>query len=457
MRLENTLKQIILENSRFNVLLDKYTKSKKTPDGKVIKPIMDLTRYIQIILADPTTKKPEGFNESDYSIENLNKIHPGEYSNWLLKQYQKPKLNNDDIDQKPGTPQYEKAINRVREIFMEDISQVTSDLTDYHKYKRYFDVSQRNIDTYTTSSLFDFILSFEVPEKFKKQEEKKEVKKQRQGFSHPGANLAFQGPNWTIMKIEDKGTAGYDAAVWFGGFRDYKHGESNWCTSDPNPSYNAFNSYIKKGPLYVILPNNDNGAVGERTGLPSNRYQFHFQDNQFMDRLDKQIDLVQFLMGAGAELKDYFKPEFAKGLTSVNGKKIEIEYPGGAAGKFVSLYGFDEFFESLPKDVTQFLFNNKSDTDLKLDIPASISQFSNLQSLLLQNCVRSLPETLGTMKELNFISLINNKHLKKLPDSIVDLPKLKMVFIKDSDNIKLSDKFLESFKEYMPGSSMYRR
>lgn len=457
MKLENCLKQVILENSRFNVLLDKYTKPKQSTDGKVIKPIMDLSTYIQIIMVDPTTKKPEGFDETDYSVENLDKIHPGEYSNWLLKNYQKPQLTNDGEELIPGTPGYNKAVNRARDVFMEDLGKTLTDLIDFHKYKRYLDVSQRNIDKYTPKTLFNLMYAFEVPEKFKKQEEKKEVKKQRQGLSHPGAKLVFQGSKWSVIKIEDTGTAGYDAALWFGGFRDYKHGETNWCTADSNPSWNRFNTHIKQGPLYVLIPNDDNGEVGEKTGLPSNRYQLHFQSNQFMDRLDNSINLVEFLMNEGSELKEYFKPEFAKNLTSISGKKVEIDYPSGAAGKFVGLYGFDELFESLPKDITQFLFTNKSDKELLLDIPDSFANFTNLQSISFQNCVRSLPESMGTMKNLTFISLVNDTKLKRLPEGLADLPKLGMVFIKGSDNIVLSDKFLSVFKEYGNKSSMYQR
>lgn len=457
MKLENFLKQVILENTRFNALFDKYVNPKQTTDGKTIEPIMNLKTYVQIILADPTTKKPENFDENNMNIENLQLIRPGEYSNWLLRNYYKPELANDDINFTPGTLEYNKAITKARKLFIEDINKISSDLTDFHEYKKYFDVSQRNIDKYTPSKLFDFIFAYEVPEKLKKQKEKQEVKKQRGGLSHPGAKLEVDTPNWYVFKISDTGTVGKDAAIWFGGFRDYKHGESNWCTSDANPSYNAFDSYIKRGPLYVLIPKNDNGNVGERTGLPTERYQFHFQDNMFMDRLDKSIDLVKFLSENDEELKDYFKPEFAKGLSSLNGKKVEIEYPSGAAGKFVSLYGFHDLFDNLPKDIAQLLFNNKSDTDIKLDIPSTISKFKNLQSILLQNCVKSLPDSIGELNELGFISLIGNKNLKKLPDSLVDLPKLKMVFLKDTDNLNLSEKFLNSFKEYLPGSRMYRR
>lgn len=455
MKLKNYFKQVIVENTRFNVLLDKFTNPREK-DGKQIKPIMDVETYFKIILADPTTKKPEGFDESDLSVENYSKLKPGEYTNWLLKNYTKPTLSPEQQEYAVGTPEYKKSVARARLVFLEDLFKTTSDLTDFHKYKNILPVKDRNIDNFTPSTLFDYMFTFEVPEKYKKQEEKKEIKKQRKGFEHAGAILDFQSPKWTVMKIEDTGSAGYDAAIWYGGFRDYKHGETNWCTSETNPGYNAFNSHITKGPLYVIIPNSDSEGVGERTGLPTNRYQFHFPTNQFMDRLDKSVDLVTFLMGEGEELKEYFKPEFAKGLTSVNSKKVQLEYPSGPIAKFIALYGFNDFFISLPRNITQLLFTNKSNENLNLEIPEEIGEFKDLESILLQKCVRSIPESIGRLKKLSFLSLVDNKSLVSLPDSIADLPNLSFVFLKDSP-VKLTPKFTSVFHEELPNSGLFKR
>jgi len=81
--------------------------------------------------------------------------------------------------------------------------------------------------------------------------------------------------------------------------------------------------------------------------LPATRYQFHFPSNQFMDAADHSIDLVQFLNGPMAELKELFKPEFAKGLT-VGGEKLVIDsFSHGAIGKFIALYGLDDLIGNI--------------------------------------------------------------------------------------------------------------
>jgi hypothetical protein len=455
MKLQKYFKQIILENSRFSFLLDKYTQPTEQ-NGVESKPLMDLKTFLTIISTDPTTVKPENFDENDLSVENYAKIKLGIYCNWLLRNYVKPELGMDATDYEVGSPQYQNEVKKSQRLFLEDLSHIASELKDFDKYKKYFSENERNIDKYKPSELVDFMLNFQVPEKFKKKEEKTELRKLRKGFEHPGGKVDIITPNWTVIKITDKGETGKDAAMYYGGYRDLKSGESSWCTSEPHSSSNMFKTYIEKGPLYILLPNDDSGGVGARTGLPTERLQFSFPDNQFKDRSNKDIDLVNFLNGKGSELKEYFKPEFAKGLTTPNGKKVEIDYPGGSASKFVGLYGFDEFFGSLPKNITQFLFNNKSDTPLDLNIPDSIGQFTNLESLLLQNCVKTLPDSMSNLKKLNFLSLIDNKSLKSLPDSLVDLPELSIVFLKGTD-VKLSDKFLSHFSEYIPGSKMYRK
>jgi hypothetical protein len=103
-----------------------------------------------------------------------------------------------------------------------------------------------------------------------------------------------------------------------------------------------------------VLPNDDGGSVGQKTGLPQERYQFHFPSGQFMDRDDRQINLVEYLNGKMAELKDYFKPEFAKGLVTKGGNKVEINYPESSSGKFIALYGFDDSLMSLRSELAGF-------------------------------------------------------------------------------------------------------
>ena len=192
-------------------------------------------------------------------------------------------------------------------------------------------------------------------------------------------------------------------------------------------------TYAKDGPLYVVLANDDKGLVGKRTGLPQERYQFHFPSSQFMDRADHQIKLVEFLNNKAPELKEVLKPEFAKGLTNKGGNKVEISYPESSAGKFIALYGFNELFNSLPETIEHLLINVKGNENISLDVPESLGRFKSLQALLLQNCVKSIPESIGNLKNLSFLSLPDNKNLKTLPVAIGELPLLSFVNLKGSN------------------------
>jgi hypothetical protein len=150
-----------------------------------------------------------------------------------------------------------------------------------------------------------------------------------------------------------------------------------------------------------------------------------------MNRRDRGINLVEFLNGEGSDLKEYFKPQFAKGLVGTGGDIVEINYPDSASGKFIALYGFDELFESLPDTITKLLINNKSQERIALEVPTSIGRFTNLEALMLQNIAKTLPDTVCQLKKLNFLALPGNKDLQSLPECIKELPELAFINLKD--------------------------
>jgi len=403
-KLNNILSRILREDSRLDVLIDKYTKPKKDVEKGNPKALMGLDILGQIIFADPTTKKPEGIDTSDLSLENLKEVQPGQYVNWMLKNFEKPEVDESNN------------IGRARELFIEDLYQLTDDLVKFTKVKQYLPVDKRDINKFTSpNALFTFLNNFELPErikeKLKKNEFKKEIRKEREGFKHPGATVEYVGEKYTVIKIEGDNEKTREAASWYGEYNK----ETRWCTSTKDSR--NFTRYIADGPLYVILPNDDNGKVGELTGLPEDRYQFHFPSDQYMDKFDHSINLVDFLNDKAPDLKEYFKPQFAKGLVS-KGNKIDISYPNSSSGKYIALYGFEELLEHLPDNITEFGFVNKSSQKLTWDIPASIGRFKQLTMLQLDGVVKTLPDEIGELTNLFMLVLSNNPQLKSLPPSI---------------------------------------
>ena len=421
MRFTSILKQVILEQSRFEILRDTLTKPAQDKEGNKVKARMTPQEFLAIVQADPTTKMNNIDPETANSKE-LEKIKAGKYVQWLLKSYLTP-----NTERQPGDNGYDKEVKQVKETFMEDLYKVTDDLKKFDRFKGKLPAEARDINKLTPDSLYDAVKNFDLTLASTTKAERKSAE------VHPGAKLMYDGDNWRVIEIKDKGVVGKEAACFYGG----NNQETRWCTSAPGASW--FDRYIKDGPLYVIFNPNDTD-IAPTTGLPKTRYQFHFPSNQFMDKDDRQQDLVQLLNGPMAELKDFFKPEFAKGLT-VGGQKLVIDsFSHGAIGKFIALYGLDDLIGNLPDTLEEFQIQNRDNkSDITINIPEQIGRFKDLHMILLDNCVESVPDAICTLPKLRFLALINNPKLTSIPECIVDLPSLYFLNLKGSTNVKVPD------------------
>lgn len=442
MKFTNLLRTIILENSRFKLLYDRIVQQneKDKKEGKKI----PFEIFKKIVFADPDTKKPQGFDVENATPETMENVKLGKYTQWLLKNFLAPA--GQEITAEPGTPEYKRQVKAYQDLFLEDLYKTTDDLKKFEKFKNRLPQESRDINKLTKDVLFDLVKDF----KLEKVKASKEEKKQAAAtYSHPGADVVFRGPNWTVAKVERGDKLGKDAACFYGGQHEYDKGESRWCTS--SPGLNWFERYIKDGPLYVVLPN-DASDLGQVSKLPVERYQFHFPSGQFMDRHDRQQDLVSLLTGKLAELKDFFKPEFAKGLMAQNSKKLEAKVGDGPLGKFIALYGFIELFDNLPDNLTHILIENKTKNDVRFTLPTSIGRFQNLRALMLENVVDEIPDNICQLKDLELLGLPNNKGLKTLPECIKDLPSLMFVNLDGCDSLKVSDSLSEILEKSPDGA-----
>ena len=424
MKFTNILKNIILEDSRFTLLYDKLVDKggKKPQEGKI--PFDTLKT---IIFADPTTRAPQSLlqNIETLTPEQMEIVKVGKYSQWLLKNFLKPTFEG---EVEVGSPQYKRMTKEYKDRFLEDLYKVTDDLKKFERFKGQLPQESRDIAKLTPDSLFGLVKDFKLEKTKGSKQEKEEAKL---SYQYPGSTVAFRGPNWTVVKIEDQSELGKNAACFFGGYHEADMGETRWCTSSPGLNY--FDSHIKQGPLYVILPNNAD-KLGQKTGLPQERYQWHFQSNQFMDREDRRVNIIEMLQGKLSELREFFKPEFARGLTKQNDKRLDINNDdSSAAGKFIQIYGYKELFDTLPDDMTQIIINNQKNNNIAFDIPESIGRFDKLQTLLLGGIVKSVPDSICNLKELLLLSLPNNPQLTTLPVCIKDLPMLGFLNINGSN------------------------
>jgi hypothetical protein len=450
MRITNTLKNLLIEDSRFDVLYNKLVQpSDKAKQAGKSKGVLPFEILKEIVFADPTTRKPEGFDVETATVEDMksDKVKIGKFSNWLIKHYVKP-----TVQSSPESPEYKSDVKEYRRLYLEDLFKMNDALSNYERIKVHLPEDQRDINKLTPEGLIDIMVN--LPEDVKKRltknvikSEKKELTKSNK-YAHPGAQIIFEGPKYTLIKIEGGGEAQSEAASWYGGYYKYQEGESSWCTSPLNSNY--FKTYIAQGPLYVVLANNDNGEVGQVTGLPQERYQFHFPSAQFMNRLDRAIDLVAFLNGEGEELKESLKPEFAKGLSFND--RVDITLGTGSAGRYVSLYGIESLFESLPDNIEHLLINNTGKPAIALDVPESLGRFKNLEALLLTNLVKTLPDSIGELTNLSFLTLSDNPSLEALPESMINLTELNFITLRNTNpNLIIPPKLSELLVEESNG------
>ena len=278
MKFTSLLKSVILEQSKFEVLFDALTKPSVDKEGKKMKPKLSKEEFFELMQADPTTK----LNDVDLlnsSPEELKKVKAGKFTAWIIKNYLTPKT-----ERQPGDRGYEEEVKQAKLTYIEDLSKITNDLMKFVRFKDRIE-GERDLNKMTPSILYDKVKDFSLEKTKASAEEKKEASKT---FEHPGGQVIFRGNEWTVVKITDKNQLGKDAACFYGGYYlEPSKGETRWCTSGPGLTY--FERYIKDGPLYVIIKNNDS-RLGDKSQLPATRYQFHFPSNQFMDAADHSID-----------------------------------------------------------------------------------------------------------------------------------------------------------------------
>jgi hypothetical protein len=78
---------------------------------------------------------------------------------------------------------------------------------------------------------------------------------------------------------------------------------------------NHFTSHSTKGPLFIMINKSDT----------SDKYQFHFETNQFMDKNDKRIDTASFLQQRDKqEILQYFFPSLFQDVTPEQ-MKLELK------------------------------------------------------------------------------------------------------------------------------------
>jgi len=406
LRFTNILSNVILENSRYEVLVNKFTKAKKK--GK--KPKIELDTLTDLMLADPTTRDN---SEQEGVDQEITKV--GAYSQWIIKQWLGLQQEADKV-YAYGSNEWGVKLEQLQETFMEDLYKVTEDLQKFDRFKSQIPQEKRDINRITsTDELYELTKQFSL-------EQATTTKAER---VLQDAEMVYDGPNWEILVPKTK-----EASCHYGA-------NTRWCTAGSNNNY--FEHYSKDGPLYIITNKKDY----------TDKYQFHFESNQFMDKEDRNVSLSPFL-NERPDLKIFFKEMFKRFLNKdqQHGKRVQVRYPNDNVSKYIGIYGFDEFMESLPKDMIRFDFESgggygNQDKLSARPLPEKFTTFQDLQILHIEGLVSEIPESISNLKKLKFLSLAKNPDLKSLPDSLADLENLEVINIKDSPNVEIGPRLQE--------------
>jgi hypothetical protein len=423
------IKGIILEDSRLDVLINKFTKDKRKKSGKTVKGKLKPEELITIVQTDPTS-----------IVDENNEVQKtGKYVQWIIARLLSVNsMCDSEFDY--GTEDWENCAKQKRELFFEDLYKATDYLIKFDKLKTMSAYKgEKDINKFKTiDDLFIAIKDYNInaAEMSTTKEERREME------IHPGAELGFEGDRWKVIKITDN-SLGKEAACFYGGNQK----ETNWCTSGPGLNY--YQGYINRGPLYVVLDKTDTnvaepqfGGYGrgdnkdkehKQTGLPKNRYQFHFQDNMFMDIDDRSINVVEAMNGDMAELKPYFQPMFLESMGNSgdrdNPKHIMIKFGADKFSKYLAMYGNEQVFENLPNDITRFYFEAELKDNYILNVPEDLYDKTDLDILFMEGCLDYLSPKVGNLKNLRVLSISENPKLKELPESICGLEKLTVLSV----------------------------
>jgi len=155
------------------------------------------------------------------------------------------------------------------------------------------------------------------------------------------------------------------------------------------------------------------------------------------------------------KIKEDLKERFAAGLTAQDGEKLEISnLKSGDVGKFISLYGLQEIFESMGDNLVDIVINVGDSGDF-IQIPKNITRFKKLRQLTLQkNAINQLPDFICDIESLQFIGLTDNPELTSLPECIGNLPNLEIISFKGSGINEIPNSLKENF--YMVAPQMYQ-
>ena len=414
MNLNDLLENIIIEDSRYEVLMTTYTEPKKK--GKKARMGKDQLRLI--MLADPTTRFTE---DADVDDGEINKV--GAYTTWVLKQFLSlsAQVSAEGIEySNDKDSQFQKTLTEKTRLFFEDLYKVTENLKKYNYVKKLgkFDDEKDIGKIKSFIELDDIVLKYDIDED--------QIDKTKAERVRDDVDVVFEDDTWVIYipKTEEASCHYGVNTSWCTAARGGNNYYDYYTKKDTSGGYQSTN----KGPLYMIMHKEDMANNVNRG--PARHVQFHFESNQYKNSNDREIELGKFL-NENPPLKEFFKTMFKKFLKTTSSDVVSVNYPNDTTSKYIAIYGFEDFFTSLPDTLKMIDISGPRNSTVGFKLP-DMSRFKQLETLHIESFLSELPESIGELTNLEVFATPNSKNLKGLPESIVKLKNLDVINVMGS-------------------------
>lgn len=329
-----------------------------------------------------------------------------EYVQWILSMYtrilkdREPKTNFDALENKLGGFAY---------LFFENIYKLSDALKIFHKIKtgKTLNADQKDIYTYRSVNNFVdvvFAAQSQVPSEINlnvlsAQEVEMLTKK--------AASLEYQDEKWVIVHTNNK-----EANSVFGK-------NTTWCTAGTRWGQGMFDSYDRQGKLFVLIKN-EVGASAHLQSNPLNRLQFHFETHQFMNALDRSIDILKFFrenLGVKGYFRDYIVNVILKKENKVE-KMIEVLNKYGMVKELIPILK-----EMKVKKLDLSGVMSKG-AEFELD---ELGELVTLEELMMRDCsLDRLPQPIRKLTNLKILRMSGN-NITEIPTWINELSRLEVL------------------------------
>jgi hypothetical protein len=340
-----------------------------------------------------------------------------EYVQWILTMYtrvlkdREPRTSFDSAENIMGGFAY---------LFFENLYKVSDALKIFHKIKntKLLNADQRDIYTYKSIDHFvEVVFSINIDAPTEINHDILNVKEWEQ-LNARTASVVHQDDDWIIVH-----TATKEANVVFG-----EH--TMWCTAG-NRYGSMFDSYNKQGKLFVLVKNKL-GVSSHIKSNPENRLQFHFESDQFMNALDRSIDVVKFFREY-AGVKSYFRDYIVNVLLK---KSAKVEDMIKTLNRFAMVKELIPILKEMKVKKLDLSGAIGSGGEFELE---ALGDIVTLEELTMRDCaLAAIPQPIRNLPSLKILRLSGNK-ITSVPPWINELTKLEVLNLMKNDILEPFD------------------